>query len=111
MGNWTPLVPPWNLRPCRGPNLGRSRLTWHFLVATFPCRAPCRDLRAFHFGVGCGRASTTSGSSCGEVDGNGASSRLGCWQLTPHREIALLLRVLYFQGPTWIAAVVRLPFR
>src|ERR1700674_265389 len=84
----------------------RHRGTFH--EGAFPCLAPCRGPRAFHFCVTSDRPLTTSGSSCGEEDGNAASSRQDCLQQIPHREIALLLRALYFQDPTWIAAVVLL---
>src|SRR3989442_12477070 len=108
MGSWKRLVPLSNRRPFRDLGLDRFPRESDLPVAAFPFLAPCRDQRAFHLGATSGRPSTTSGSSCGVEDGNEASSHRGCWQRTPHREIAPLLRVLYFQDPTWIAAVVLL---
>src|SRR5260370_309493 len=111
MGSWTRLVPLSNRRPFRDLGLDRFPRTWHFLVAAFPCLAPCRDQRAFHLGATSGRPSTTSGSSCDAEDGDESSNHPDCSPQTRRLEIAPLLRALYFQGPTWIAAVVLLPCR
>src|SRR5260370_21447846 len=80
-----------------------------FLVAAFPCLAPCRDPRAFHFGVTSDRPSTTSGSSCGEEDGSAASSRQDCWRQTPGRVTVQLPQARYYPVPDSIGAVRLLP--
>jgi hypothetical protein len=50
-----------------------------------------------YVGIELGRVqrSTTSGSSCGEADGSGSSSRRDCWQRTQHREPGQLPRAGY----------------
>src|ERR1700731_2306599 len=61
----------------------RPRLGPFSSDVAFPFLAPCQGPRAFQFCVTSDRPLTTSGSSCGEEDGNAASSRQDCLQQIP----------------------------
>src|SRR5262249_32758227 len=110
-GNSTWFAPQLSRRLVRDPGSDRFPRRLQFLVAAFPCLAPCRDRRAFHFCVTSGRPPTTSGSSCGEADGNGASNLPDWSPQTRRRATALHPRAPCFPVPTSIVAVVLPPCR
>src|ERR1700683_494234 len=104
------VVRRWNRHPFPDPGLNHFPQTRRFLAAASPCRAPCRDLRGFHFFVSSGRHWRTSGSSCCAEDGSAASSHRDCLRQIRCPAIGLRPPAPCFLGPTSTRAVVLLLF-